>query len=262
MGGISPEKQKRLLSQNPQIVVATPGRLWEWITLGNEHLSDVSKLRFLVIDEADRMMDEHNFKELKSVLHYINFFGKVTESKVESKHKIKQADIPMISENDFLNEKDDEMNSVKNEQEDDSDSFTGEIFEKNSVDEREIEELQSMKETTRPRKKNVIKRSFEEKLKFFGLTNEQYASLNFKEKAKILAKVDKLTRFEWRKENKAPVSNLRDVTGIKRQTLLFSATMNLVETGRFQARKDGKTHVAKKKEKSRLGLSFWFVYFN
>src|SRR5262249_24063639 len=33
IGGLSPQKQKRLLGRQPEIIVATPGRLWELISL-------------------------------------------------------------------------------------------------------------------------------------------------------------------------------------------------------------------------------------
>jgi ATP-dependent RNA helicase DDX24/MAK5 len=45
VGGMAPQKQERLLSYGPEIVVATPGRLWELIQDGNPHLSQVSSIR-------------------------------------------------------------------------------------------------------------------------------------------------------------------------------------------------------------------------
>jgi ATP-dependent RNA helicase DDX24/MAK5 len=35
VGGMAEQKQARLLEKRPQVVVATPGRLWELISLGN-----------------------------------------------------------------------------------------------------------------------------------------------------------------------------------------------------------------------------------
>lgn len=49
MGGVAPQKQERLLRQGPDIVVGTPGRLWELIQQGNEHLSQTSSVK-LVLD--------------------------------------------------------------------------------------------------------------------------------------------------------------------------------------------------------------------
>lgn len=40
-------KQERVLSKNPEIVVATPGRLWELIQQGNSHLSNIENIRLV-----------------------------------------------------------------------------------------------------------------------------------------------------------------------------------------------------------------------
>lgn len=42
VGGMSSEKQVRLLKQRPEIVVGTPGRLWELMSGGDKHLAEVS----------------------------------------------------------------------------------------------------------------------------------------------------------------------------------------------------------------------------
>jgi ATP-dependent RNA helicase RhlE len=52
--GHSMEMERRALKQGAPIIVATPGRLIAHIDLG---YVDFSKLRFLVLDEADRMLD-------------------------------------------------------------------------------------------------------------------------------------------------------------------------------------------------------------
>lgn len=45
-----------------QIVVATPGRLWELMQEGHAHLTDMSGLNFFVLDEADRMVQQGHFQ--------------------------------------------------------------------------------------------------------------------------------------------------------------------------------------------------------
>lgn len=45
MGGVAAQKQERLLRRGPDIVVGTPGRLWELIQQGNEHLSQTSSVK-------------------------------------------------------------------------------------------------------------------------------------------------------------------------------------------------------------------------
>lgn len=44
VGGMSTEKQERLLRMRPEIVVGTPGRLWELMSGGERHLVEVSTL--------------------------------------------------------------------------------------------------------------------------------------------------------------------------------------------------------------------------
>ena len=56
VGGIAAPKQERLLSYKPPILVATPGRLWQLIQ-DNSYLQDLSSVKFLVVDEADRSVD-------------------------------------------------------------------------------------------------------------------------------------------------------------------------------------------------------------
>jgi len=41
VGGILAEKQERLLKAKPEIVVGTPGRLWELMSAGEKHLVEV-----------------------------------------------------------------------------------------------------------------------------------------------------------------------------------------------------------------------------
>lgn len=53
-GGDELKYQKALLRKNPEIVIATPGRMLELI---NHKAADLNDLEFLVLDEADRMLD-------------------------------------------------------------------------------------------------------------------------------------------------------------------------------------------------------------
>ena len=72
VGGISQLKHERLLRKNPEIIVATPGRLVQLIDEGNEYLSRISEIKFLVVDEADRMIEKGHFSEMEKILGYIN----------------------------------------------------------------------------------------------------------------------------------------------------------------------------------------------
>lgn len=54
VGGLSETKQARLLGRRPEVVVATVGRFWELVQGNEAHLRDLGRLRFFVLDEADR----------------------------------------------------------------------------------------------------------------------------------------------------------------------------------------------------------------
>ena len=91
LGGMAIEKQKRELSRNPEILISTPGRLWELIEREeSEILERINKLKFFVIDEADRMTETGHFKELKNIIDYIysRIEIKEDEQKENAKEKI------------------------------------------------------------------------------------------------------------------------------------------------------------------------------
>ncbi|KAG8065240.1 hypothetical protein GUJ93_ZPchr0004g38630 [Zizania palustris] len=71
VGGLSMEKQERLLKRKPEIVVGTPGRLWELMSTGNQHLVKLHSLSFFVLDEADRMIERGHFHELQSIIEML-----------------------------------------------------------------------------------------------------------------------------------------------------------------------------------------------
>ncbi|NXB11265.1 DDX24 helicase, partial [Cnemophilus loriae] len=72
VGGMAAQKQERVLNRKPEIVIATPGRLWELIKERHPHLSNLRQLRCLVIDEADRMVEKGHFLELSQLLEILN----------------------------------------------------------------------------------------------------------------------------------------------------------------------------------------------
>uniref|UniRef100_A0AAY5EDQ2 ATP-dependent RNA helicase n=2 Tax=Electrophorus electricus TaxID=8005 RepID=A0AAY5EDQ2_ELEEL len=72
VGGMAPQKQHRMLKRRPEIVIATPGRLWEMIQEKHPHLRNLRQLRCLVIDEADRMVEKGHFAELENLLELLN----------------------------------------------------------------------------------------------------------------------------------------------------------------------------------------------
>jgi ATP-dependent RNA helicase RhlE len=64
-GGVSPRPQLDALRQGVDIIVATPGRLLDHI---NQRAVDLSKVRYLVLDEADRMLDMGFIRDIRRVL--------------------------------------------------------------------------------------------------------------------------------------------------------------------------------------------------
>ena len=73
VGGMSVQKQERLLSYEPTILIATPGRLWELINDKNNPylVSSLPLIDVLVLDEADRMIEDGHFKEMRLILDFI-----------------------------------------------------------------------------------------------------------------------------------------------------------------------------------------------
>lgn len=72
IGGLATVKQERVLKGNPHIVIGTPGRIWELFQDGNEHLQKMTSLRYLVVDETDRMAEKGHFAELEEILKVLN----------------------------------------------------------------------------------------------------------------------------------------------------------------------------------------------
>ena len=64
-GGVSPRPQIDALRQGVDIIVATPGRLLDLI---NQRAVDLTKVRRLVLDEADRMLDMGFIRDIRRVL--------------------------------------------------------------------------------------------------------------------------------------------------------------------------------------------------
>ena len=70
-GGLSLQKQRRLLA-SADVVVATPGRLWEVVNEGAGLIAWLKRTRYLVVDEADRLLSEGHFKEFEEFLRVLD----------------------------------------------------------------------------------------------------------------------------------------------------------------------------------------------
>jgi superfamily II DNA/RNA helicase len=67
-GGIDMAPQTAELKRGVEVVIATPGRLLDHITMKNCHLSQVE---YVVLDEADRMLDIGFLPDLQRILSYL-----------------------------------------------------------------------------------------------------------------------------------------------------------------------------------------------
>ncbi|RXJ60481.1 DEAD/DEAH box helicase [Candidatus Marinarcus aquaticus] len=67
-GGVGINSQKSLLRKGVDIVIATPGRLLDHV--GQKSI-DLSRVEFLVLDEADRMLDMGFIHDIKKVMAHI-----------------------------------------------------------------------------------------------------------------------------------------------------------------------------------------------
>tara|TARA_B100001113_G_scaffold264714_1_gene219659 strand:+ start:1246 stop:2607 length:1362 start_codon:yes stop_codon:yes gene_type:complete len=67
-GGVSQKPQVKILRKGVDILVATPGRLLDLISQGHV---DLSHVQFLVLDEADRMLDMGFIRDIRKILAQI-----------------------------------------------------------------------------------------------------------------------------------------------------------------------------------------------
>ena len=72
-GGLSIQKQERLLGYkgSARIVVATPGRFLELIEKSKEFIKRFSQIDTLVLDEADRLLQDGHFDEFEKILKHL-----------------------------------------------------------------------------------------------------------------------------------------------------------------------------------------------
>ncbi|KAI1211417.1 DEAD-domain-containing protein [Annulohypoxylon truncatum] len=72
-GGLSVYKQQRQLAK-ADIVIGTPGRLWEVLSSSSELLNSFKGIQCLVVDEADRLLTEGHFKEAAEIFNALDRF--------------------------------------------------------------------------------------------------------------------------------------------------------------------------------------------
>jgi ATP-dependent RNA helicase RhlE len=67
-GGVEQDHQIEQLKKNPEIIISTPGRMFDLIHQGYLKLE---RIQFLVLDEADKMLGEGFIKDIKDLLYKI-----------------------------------------------------------------------------------------------------------------------------------------------------------------------------------------------
>ncbi|WKT46125.1 Helicase, C-terminal [Fusarium oxysporum f. sp. vasinfectum] len=90
-GGLSIQKQQRQL-EKADIVIGTPGRLWEVLSGDRALQSKFAKIKFLVVDEADRLFKVGQFKEAEDIIGALDgkspaTFDKDLQTKLAGKGK-------------------------------------------------------------------------------------------------------------------------------------------------------------------------------
>lgn len=86
-GGVEQDAQVKKLQKGIDILVATPGRMFDLI---HQQYIDLSRLDILVLDEADRMLDMGFYKDIKDVLRFLPprhqtlFFSATIDEKIKS----------------------------------------------------------------------------------------------------------------------------------------------------------------------------------
>lgn len=121
-GGLSIQKQERLLSYGPGIIVATPGRFLELIEKNEELALRMAATDIVVLDEADRLLQDGHFEEFERIINLMektrakeeygwkwqtlvfsatflrDLFGKLDRSI----HKYKSADKGLVSNDEII----------------------------------------------------------------------------------------------------------------------------------------------------------------
>ena len=81
-GGLSVHKQQRQIV-TADVIVGTPGRLWEVISGSSDLIDSLRRIKFLVVDEADRLLSEGHFKEVEEILNVLDRTVEATNDEEE-----------------------------------------------------------------------------------------------------------------------------------------------------------------------------------
>lgn len=107
IGNVNIKRQIDHLKKKPHIVVGTTGRILKLIQMGK---LKAHKIKTLVIDEADRMLDDNNLEGVKKVLkttlrdtQVMVFSASITDEAIEeANHFMKNPEIIFIDDNEIV----------------------------------------------------------------------------------------------------------------------------------------------------------------
>jgi ATP-dependent RNA helicase DDX49/DBP8 len=71
IGGMPLQQQLFSLTQIPHIVVATPGRCAELLRTDSLFQKNIQNIKFLVLDEVDRLMENQVWSQVEDVQRHI-----------------------------------------------------------------------------------------------------------------------------------------------------------------------------------------------
>ena len=86
-GGLSVQKQQRQIA-HANVIIGTPGRLWEVISGSQDLIDSLRRIKFLVVDEADRLLSDGHFKEVEEILNVLDRTIEATNDEDESNSKM------------------------------------------------------------------------------------------------------------------------------------------------------------------------------
>lgn len=236
IGGLSIESQTEKLDKMPEIIVATPGRLWEIIDSENSQnfINKIYRLKFFVLDEADRLTEKGHFKQLKNIIDYIYTKKQIGKENTEETPNFKSKVNEAISVEDEGEGKD---------RKDENKKISKALKKKGvNIDYNQIEEIDPMQ----------MFEGTEDIIDNFNFENEEGEELNADEDQDEVTDIYKLKGKKKEKlevkENDAPV-NLR--------TFLCSATIEQVhkkEEKRFKNKFKKKKPENKTEKENKVNL--------
>lgn len=92
-GGLSIQKQRRQL-QKADVIIGTPGRLWEVLEGDVQLQESFTKIQFLVVDEADRLFKAGQFKEAEDIIGALDRRDPEAASDEEDSEDEEDEDLP------------------------------------------------------------------------------------------------------------------------------------------------------------------------